>query len=262
MKSNKTIDLVLLLVISIFAAATSLLLKANFFVSTLLFFGLPSLFISFKNKKAVKKSVVFAFLITVPFTFLFDYLITVDKDWYIVGSMFNFRLFGIVAIEQFIWTFLWAFQIIVFYEYFLDKHKQTSLNEFLSKRMTLFSLVLFAVFLAILFLAAVNPSSLKVNYAYFWLGLIFGIVPMTIFLIKFPGLWLKFIKITAYFFVLAAITEFMGLKLNHWIFPGNHYLGKIGFFRYQIPLEEFFLYFLISTPVILSYYEFLDDDRK
>ena len=30
MKSNKTIDLVLLLVISIFAAATSLLLKANF----------------------------------------------------------------------------------------------------------------------------------------------------------------------------------------------------------------------------------------
>lgn len=273
MKSNKTIDLVFLLVISIFAAVTSLLLKANFFISTLLFFGLPSLFISFKNKKAVKKSVVFAFLITVPFTFLFDYLITVDKGWHIVGSIFNFRIFGIVAIEQFVWTFLWAYQIIIFYEYFLDQHKQTALStlilklfnrkkELVSKRMELFSLILFISLLVFILLVFVNPSSLKINYAYFWLGLIFGIIPLSVFLIKFPNLWLKFIKITAYFFILAVIAEFVGLKLNHWIFPGNHYLGMIGFFGYRIPLEEFFLYFLISTPALLSYYEFLDDDRK
>lgn len=178
-----------------------------------------------------------------------------------------------MAVEQFIWTFLWAYQIIVFYEYFLDGNKKTTLfklilrllkkkNEFVSKRMELFSLTLFIGLFAIILLVFISPSSLKINYAYFWLGLMFAVIPLLIFIINFPNLWLKFIKLTAYFFILAIITEFVGLKLNHWTFPGNHYLGMIGFFGYRIPLEEFFLYFVISTPAILSYYEFLDDDRK
>lgn len=273
MKLNKTKDLVFSLTISISAAAISLLIKANFLISTLLIFGLPSIYISYRDKNLVKKSVAFAFLLTVPFTFLFDYLITVDKGWHIVNYIFNFRLLGVVAIEQFIWTFLWAFQIIIFYEYFLDKQKKINLlaliskllgrkNAFISKRMKLFSLILFAALLIIAVFISVNPSGLRINYAYFWLGLIFAVIPLLIFLTKFPNFWLKFSKITAYFVLLAVMVEFVGLKLNHWVFPGNHYLGMIGFFGYRIPLEEFFLYFLISTPALLSYYEFLDDDRK
>lgn len=273
MKTNKTADLIFSLAISVFAAIVSLLFKANFIISTLLLFGLPSFYISYKNKNLIKKSAVFSFLITVPFTFLFDYLISIDKGWYIVDSVFGFRAFGVVTIEQFIWAFLWAYQIIIFYEYFLDKHKKMALlalvlklfnknKEVVSKMMELFSLTLFFALLIIIVLISVFPSSLKINYAYFWLGLIFAAIPLVIFLIKFPNLWLKFIKISAYFFILAVMTEFIGLKLNHWIFPGSHYLGLIGFFGYRIPLEEFFLYFLISTPALLSYYEFLDDDRK
>lgn len=262
MKANKTADLIFSLAISVFATIVSLLFKANFFISTLILFGLPSIYISYKDKNLVKKSAAFAFLLTVPFTFMFDYLITVDKGWHIVNSIFNFRLFGIVAIEQFIWAFLWAYQIIIFYEYFLDKQNGINLLTLISKRMKLFSLILFAALLAIAVFISANPSSLRINYAYFWLGLIFAITPLLIFLIKFPNFWLKFSKITAYFFLLAVMIEFVGLKLNHWVFPGNHYLGMIGFFGYRIPLEEFYLYFLISTPALLSYYEFLDDDTK
>lgn len=266
-------DLAISLIITAFAALISLLFKTNFFISTLLLFGLPSIFLSYKNLKAIKKTAIFSLLITVPFTLLFDYLISVDQGWHIVSTIFNFRLFGVVTMEQFVWAFLWAYQIIIFYEYFLNKQKRISpiafflklfnkKNEIISKRMEIFSIILLMGVLAIIAVILISPDFLRVNYAYFWLGLIFGIFPLSAFIIKFPNFWLRFLKITAYFFFSAIMVELIGLKLNHWIFPGNHYLGILGFFGYQIPLEEFFLYFLISTPAILSYYEFLDDDKK
>ena len=273
MKKTKMADLAILLTITALAALVSLLLKANFFISTLLLFGLPSLFLSYKNFKAIKKTAIFSFLITVPFTLLFDYLISVDRGWHIVSTVFNFRLFGIVALEQFIWAFLWVYQIIVFYEYFLDQQKTANPLTFLlkifskktwavTKRMEVFSIVIFAGLLGFISFVLINPVFIKVGYAYFWLGLIFGVVPLSIFLIKFPNFWKKFIIVTVYFFFMAIIVEFIGLKLNHWAFPGNHYIGVMNFFGFRIPLEEIILYFFISTPAILSYYEFLDDDRK
>ena len=273
MDKKKFIDLALLLVIATLATLFSLFFRASFFVSTLLFFGFPSLYLSFKNRKAVKKSALFAFLISFPLTFIFDYLISVDRGWYIVGTLLNFRLFGIVAVEQFVWSFFWINYIILFYEYFLNRHKKKSFFYYLlslfkkkggvvSKRMEFLSLFLFIVFLAFVSLVFINPLFLRIGYAYFWLGLVFGIIPLSIFLIKFPNFLLRFSKITAYFFVLAVIVEYVGLKLNHWTFPGNHYLGILNFFGFKIPFEEVFLYFLVSTPAILAYYEFFDDDRK
>lgn len=269
----KIFDLVISLSLTVFGALISLLLKTNFFVSTLLIFGFPSTYLSYKNRSSVKKSAAFSCLFTVPFTFLFDYLISLDRGWHITNSIFNFRLFGVIALEQFVWTFLWAYQIIIFYEYFLDKQKRLPPIAFfeklfnkkvkiISRRMEVFSIILFTGLLGFISIILVNPALIKIGYAYFWLGLIFGIVPLSIFLIKFPNFWKKFIGVTAYFLLIGIIIEFIGLKLNHWTFPGNNYIGIANFFGHKIPLEEIILYFIISTPAILSYYEFLDDDRK
>ena len=72
----------------------------------------------------------------------------------------------------------------------------------------------------------------------------------------------RFIKVTAYFLVLALLVEYVGLRLDHWNFPGLHYIWKINYLGHHIPIEELLFYFILSTPGILSYYEFLDDDRR
>ena len=73
MKKTKMADLAILLTITALAALVSSLLKANFFISTLLLFGLPSLFLSYKNFKAIKKTAIFSFLITLVPQALFEF---------------------------------------------------------------------------------------------------------------------------------------------------------------------------------------------
>jgi len=269
MKKNKKIDLLVLIFIPIFAASASLFYGVNFFVSTLLLFGVPSLYLAFRHKTALKKTFLFALLCSIPLTFMVEYLIVQDKCWYIVNSIFSFRIFDIIVIEQFVWGFLWIFYIVIFYEYFLDKQERRSIFSFflktnvaITKRMEYFALSLFTILLFFIFFAIFSPTFLKINYSYLALATILIIIPLSIFLFKFPNFIIRFSKITIYFFLLALVVEYVGLKLNHWIFPGTHYLGIMNFFGYSIPYEEALIYFVLSTPAVLSYYEFFDDDRR
>ncbi len=268
-KKNKKIDLLILIFIPILTAFVLLFYRENFLISTILFFGTPSLYLAVRHKKALKKTFIFSLLFSVPLTFIFDYLIAKDKGWHIVSSILPFRIFGIVAFEQFIWAFLWVFYIVIFYEYFLDKQEKRSIFSFLftksetiTRPMEYFALVLFTLLLFFTFFAFFCPTYLKIDYAYLVLGTIFGIIPLSIFLFKFPNFSVRFLKATFYFFFLALIIEYVGLKLNHWIFPGSNFIGVENFFGFMIPYEEIMIYFVLSTPIVLSYYEFFDDDRR
>ena len=117
-------DFFILVLLAIISTTFLLTIKANFLLSTLVFFGLPSIFLSLKQPFKILKTFVFSFLMCIPFTFIFDYLIAKDRGWYIVNSVFPWRLFDIVVIEQFIWSFLYICYIVMFYEYFLDKKKR------------------------------------------------------------------------------------------------------------------------------------------
>ncbi len=52
---TKDLDLIVIIALPIFTTIALLILKLNFLFSILLFFGLPSIYLSIKNKKAVKK---------------------------------------------------------------------------------------------------------------------------------------------------------------------------------------------------------------
>lgn len=269
MKKNKKIDLAVLIFIPILTALVSLAYKENFLVSTILFFGAPSLYLALRHKNALKKTLLFSLLFSVPLTFIFDYLIAKDKGWHIVSTVFSFRIFNIVVVEQFIWAFLWIFYIVIFYEYFLDKQEKRSIFSFFSKTkaiitkpMEYFALLLFTLLLFFIFIAFFSPTYLKIDYSYLALGTIFGIIPLSIFLFKFPNFSVRFSKATLYFVFLAFIIEYVGLKLNQWTFPGNHFVGMVSFFGFAVPYEEILIYFILSTPAVLSYYEFFDDDRR
>jgi len=100
------------------------------------------------------------------------------------------------------------------------------------------------------------------DFPYFWIGLIILTIPTLSFLLKFHLFISKFIKICAYLFCLATLNEFTALTLGHWKFTSPAYVGRMSFFGFIIPFEEFFFYFIIMSLAVMSYFEFFFDDRK
>lgn len=258
----KKLDIFLLAVFPILFTVLSIIFKTNLFISCLLFFGIPSIYLTYRNPRIAFKTGIFTLLFSLPLTFIFDYLLVLDKAWYIVSSVFPFRLFGVVAIEQFVFATLWIYFMIYFYESFFDRKNTFKRDRVLPKLLLIFALGAFTIVSLMILLIFVNSPMIVIPYAYAFLGISVGIVPLFIFLYHFPHLTSRFFKVTFYFLLTALLVEYVGLTLNQWSFPGVHYLLKINYLGFQIPIEELLFYFVFSTPGVLVYYEFFDDDRK
>jgi len=257
-KFLRKLDMFLLILFPIISVVSSLLLKANFLISIFLFLGLPSIYFSFRTPEQIKKTLAFALIVTVPFGILFDYIATVGKAWFITSTVFPFRLFGVIPIEDFIFGFFLVYSIIIFYEHFLDKGK----HELVDKRMKylLWPLIIFLlIFFIVIF---TRPDLLVIPYAHFWTGIVFIFLPAITFLSFFPRLLSKYVKIGSYFFILSLLFELTALQLHQWSFPASKYIGWVSLFGQRFPFEELFFWLVLFSIGILSYYEFFDDDRK
>lgn len=257
-KLLQKLDIILLIVFPFLAALLSLLLRANYLTSILLFYGLPSVWLSWRTPTKVIKTLIFSVTLLIPLGVVLDYIGTIDHSWFIPTTVFPFRLFNILPLEDFIWFFLFLYMSVIFYEHFFDKGKP----ELVDKHMKYLAgplVVLLVLFFVILFK---NPALLAVPYAYFWIGLIFMLLPTISFLSFFPRLLAKHVKTGSYFFIHALLFELTGLQLNHWAFPGSNFVGRIELLGYHLPFEEFFFWILLGTISVLCYYEFFDDDRK
>ncbi len=256
----KIIDLAILTTFSLFISLVSLSLKFNFLTYTLLLFGIPAIYLMFRNQNQVKKVTIFSVIISLPFTLILDYLVSKDKGWHIVSSVFSTRLFDIVVFEQFAWGFIFTLYATLFYEHFLDK--KVKKNPIITRRMRSFAVVLFA-FLGLFIYAVINYSQLIfLPYAYIVTGTTIGIIPLISFLLHYPKLRKRFLEGVLYFSFITFINEVVSLKLNHWIFPGDNFIGKTILFGFTVPYEEVIFYIILFTPILFTYYEFLDDDRK
>jgi hypothetical protein len=92
-KLQKKIDIAVLVLFPILAVSLSLLLKANLVTSTLLFFGLTSIYFSFRTPKMVLKTFIFALILTVFIGPWADYIATVSGAWFVPNSAFPIKLF-------------------------------------------------------------------------------------------------------------------------------------------------------------------------
>lgn len=258
-KQDNKKDKVLILIWPIIAAILSFLFKANFFVSTIIFFGLPAIYLSFKNKNLIKKSAFFAVLFGLPLTIVIDYVLSISNTWFIPKSVFPVRLFGVVTIDMLLWGFLYLYFIVMYYEYFLEHKFKDKLYYPNMKYLIIGS---FGLLFALLTIIILNPALLNVQYFYLKVGLILGIIPIISVLLKFPNLVTKFLKTGAYFFYLSFIYEITAVKLGQWTFPGNSFIGWVTIFGANFPLEELLFWIILCAISVLSYYEFFDDDRK
>jgi len=257
MKKPGTIDLALILIWPILAAIIVLASKANLLVSTLIFAGVPSIYLSFRAKENIDKALIFS-LMGIPIGIAFDYIGTISGSW-IVPSVFPFKLFGIVTMEFIIWGLIMTYFIIMFYEYFLHKHVTKKMWQPRLKYLFFIWVILFGIF-AIFFFNF--PLKLSIPYFYLLFGIILFAIPISIELYLQPNFISKFIKAGAYFFYIFFIHEVTSLQLGHWAFPGRYFIGWVEIFNVRFPIEELVFFIILFSVATLTFYQFFDDYQK
>jgi len=258
-KFNKKIDFVVIVLLVVFATFTTVVARPNLLIATLLFFGLPSLYLIFRNIGIVKKSFIFAFLFSIPLSLFVDTLAAIDGAWIVPCTVFPFKFFGVATVEVYIYGLLWVLMLVLFYEHFFDKGKKGDrISRNIRYLLYLFSVLLF--FVVIFFF--VNPSLLKIPYAYLWISLVFVSVPLFIFLYFYPKFVKRYLVVALFFFFVMLFFELAALETELWLFPGTNFIGFVEMFKYRFPLEEFIFWMVLASPSMLAYYEFFADDRK
>ena len=101
--------------------------------------------------------------------------------------------------------------VAMFYEVFLEKESTKKLYNPKMKYWFIFLLFFFSIFL---FLYVLKPAGLEINYFYLKFGIATAIIPVLLFLFKFPNLLAKFLKTGIYFLYLSLIYEVTALHLG------------------------------------------------
>lgn len=79
--TEKKIDIVLLILFPLFAFFIAIFLKANYLTSILLFFAPPAVYLSYRTKKAILRTLLFSILFVLPFGLVSDYVGIYGGAW-------------------------------------------------------------------------------------------------------------------------------------------------------------------------------------
>lgn len=255
-KVNVTQDLAFLILLPALAAAAVWALKLDFLVSTILFFGLPALYLTLKGEHKVKRTLVFSVCFTIAGVYT-DYMAERDLAWTEKSSVLSFRIGGVVPVESIVWFFMMTYLIISFYEHFFDRVP----HKIAGQRMKLLYIVLTLSSVVFFLPLAVHRALPVVTFFYLKLGLVLGVLPLTAFIIEFPRFLSRFLKIAPYFLALSLLNEFIGLHNHHWIFPGKHFVGWISLGTFRFPYEELIFWMVMFSSIVIVYFELFDDNR-
>lgn len=250
----KKLDILLLTLFPIIAVILSLVFKLNFLISTLLFFGLPSIYLSFRTSKGILRALIFSLFFGLIPGLVIGHIGVLDKDWY-TTTIFPFRIFGTLSVEEIIWIFLLVYFIVIFYEHFIDKGRHRVVDGYFK----ILGIALSVIFIIFFVLILVKSSLLQIKYVYMRTGL--SVIPVIILVLKHPHFFFKLLKISPYFIAVSLINLLTGVELGHWYYPGNNFIGMASVFNYKIPYEEFLLFVLLFSTVVIGYFEFFDDRK-
>jgi hypothetical protein len=254
----KELDVISVLVFPILAATVTVLVRTDLLVSVLMFFGLPATYITLRNPGIFKKSLAFAFLVSIPLSLFVDTLAAINGSWIVPNSVFHFKIFGVATIEVYLFGLLWVLYTILFYEHFFAGGQR-------GDRMS--SHIIYFICLSITLIAYVvvgflfNNDLLYIPYFYAIVGIILVVIPLILFLAFYPFFWRRFLLVGVYFFFLLFLFEIAALATGQWMFPGIDFVDLVQIFGFRIPIEEVIIWMLFATVSLLSYYEIFGDDR-
>lgn len=251
---NKKLDLFILVLFPFLAYFLSSLFKVGALGVVFIFLVLPSVYLSFRNKRAILKSAIFSLAVGIPIIIVVEYFAFASKSWAVLKTSIPFELFGSVAIEAILWAIFLIYFIIMFYEYFLDRKKGSSYL------MKYFVFLCFLFLFGFIFLILKAAFSFEVPYFYILFGIFFIFIPIVLFLFKYPKMIFKLLKVGLYFFFFTLVFEIATLKLGIIKYPGS-FMGWVNILNFRFPLEELVFWCLLFAMALISYYEFFYDDR-
>lgn len=240
------------------ASLLSFWMRADYYISLFLFFLFPALYLFYRNKKRIKKILLFS-LSLLLIAVVLDYICDITGIWVVSHSIINYRILGQVSFENILWLPLYAILVVAYYEYFYEFNDKDTLYKPRLKYLYAIFGVCLLIFLAIYF---INKDWLYIQYFYLKFGIILVLLPMTLIFFRSPYLFAKFAKTGLYFFYLSLIYELTALYLNWWSFPGRGVIGQITIDRIMFPVEELFFWIIFGSVAGLAIYEFFDDDEK
>jgi hypothetical protein len=253
----KTKDILVLVCINIFAIVISFAFQTNFLTSTILFLGLPSLYLLYQERGYFRKIFLASISFGVFFGFGFDFIAELNKAWDWNSGLLFGKIFGVVQVDVLFWFFLWVFHIFLFYEHFIDRVKLVS--TFSKRGILVFTVSLLSI-PCLIIVYKLYPSLLYFDKAYLTLCIIVSI-PFLITCFVKPRLVLHTLPMMPYFFFVYITHEITALHLHQWRFPGD-YIGQVSMVGVSFPIEELVFWIILSSLIGAMYYELSFDNQK
>mgnify|MGYP001561255707 FL=1 len=264
-KKLKWFDLTILLILPILAILISVYLVNLYLISTLLFYGLPGLYLAlrFGHVWQEEKAVLFAVLVSTPFAIIVDYIGIKSWVWYTTSSLFDHRFLNTIPYEDFFWMAVATYTMIVIYQTLLEPHDKKEIVDNRMLHFLLSALFVLGCFFSLLIVGHEKIFAFDSKYTYLFLGSVFFLLPSALFLMKFPKFLKKLWPLSLYFLYLTTLFEITATYLNQWIFNGEYFLPPIDIFhRAPVALEELIFVGLVGPIAAVAFYEFFDNGRK
>lgn len=244
-------DKAVMITAPILATVASDAFGLTFLHSTLLFFAAPSMYLSIRNPRLIKTTLIFSLIMGLSMLFVFDHMAYLDHSWYVPHSIWRFMR-DTIPFEDGPWAVLLVYYVIITWEYFFFSPKKRHVFH-----PTIVWFVAFcASLLGVFFIAYIfAPSALVVPYFYLKLGIVFEVIPIGILLLRRPSIVKPILWLTVYFFLVALLAEYIGLTHNQWYFAGEHYIGELRFFGHRLPYDEVLVWWLLAAPGVVAWYE-------
>lgn len=239
---------IVLFLVPIVFSFICILLRAHFFEMIIIFFGILSLYFSFKQRKYIKSTATFA-LVLLPLMMIIDYLTTLNGTWAVSPSLIPMKLFGISNLENVLWGVLRVYTVVILYR-IVTKDKEREMRS-----VSYITMIAGGIFFLFFLLVKLYPFIFHLKNLYLLIGIIFGVIPTIIYFFIYQQKFHSLIIPTFYFFYYCLFFEFTGIYLHNWAFTGKDYLATITLFHLTLPLEEV-IWLMCGSGVILIYFEF------
>jgi hypothetical protein len=238
------------------------LLKAELYLTILFYFIVPSIYLSFRLKVNKLKIFLFSLYFGIPFGAFIDFFMTKTNGWEVVRTFVpNYKIFGYATIVNIIWFIAYVYFVLIFYEYFFEKHKKEKVFNNWSKYFITFTTILFISIPFIYYYL----NYLTLNYFYLIIGLFISIIPTLFFIIKLHScLLVKKAFLTSIFFTFLSLAyEIIALKLNIWRFvDAKQFVGYINVLSVSFPFEELFFWIILGPFCGILMYDVFDENIK
>ena len=255
---NQHKQCLLLYILPLVAVFFSLVMRINYLESIILFWGIPSLLLTIWARQRAVKVALIALSATVFFMAL-DIIFYMTRQWYVLSTVFNNRLLGVVAWEDILYFFLFAYFPIIFWEHFYERQVPEQLW---TKSMTRLTFIFVLFLLVVLAAWSWAPVILQIPYFYLISTVLLMVIPLALELWSHPRFSLKFLRVGLYFAYVAILYELTALYLGLWKYPSSQFVGWVEIVGLRFPIEELFAWILLGAVAILSWYEYFDDDNR